>query len=113
MALRNIVPITGKLHSINPATGELMRTCEIDSDSVLESKLQSASDAFALWRRTPFSDRSRLMLRAADLLEREKHELGRTMTLEMGKPIRAAVQEAEKCARGMSLLRGARREIPR
>jgi succinate-semialdehyde dehydrogenase/glutarate-semialdehyde dehydrogenase len=99
MALHNIVPIIGKLHSINPATGEVMRTCEIDSDSVLESKLQSASDAFALWRQTPFSERSRLMLRAAELLETEKHELGRMMTLEMGKPIRAAVQEAEKCVR--------------
>ena len=91
MALHNIVPIIGKLHSINPATGEVMHTCEIDSDSVLESKLQSASDAFALWRQTPFSERSRLMLRAAELLETEKHELGRMMTLEMGKPIRAAV----------------------
>ncbi len=99
MVLRNITPITGKLHSINPATGEVMRTCEIDSDSALESKLQSARDAFDLWRQTPFSERSRLMLRAADLLEGEKHELARMMTLEMGKPIRAAVQEAEKCVR--------------
>ena len=53
----------------------------------------------SLYGDRPFSERSRLMLRAAELLETEKHELGRMMTLEMGKPIRAAVQEAEKCAR--------------
>jgi succinate-semialdehyde dehydrogenase/glutarate-semialdehyde dehydrogenase len=38
------------------------------------------------------------MMRAAEILETEKQALARTMTLEMGKPINAAVQEAEKCA---------------
>jgi succinate-semialdehyde dehydrogenase/glutarate-semialdehyde dehydrogenase len=39
-----------------------------------------------------------MMTQAAELLERDKHQLAKTMTLEMGKPIRAAIQEAEKCA---------------
>ena len=39
-----------------------------------------------------------MMLRAAEILESEKNELGKMMTLEMGKPIRAAIAEAEKCA---------------
>ena len=38
------------------------------------------------------------MLRAAEILESEKKDFARLMTLEMGKPINAAVQEAEKCA---------------
>ncbi len=38
------------------------------------------------------------MLRAAKILADEKQTFARTMTLEMGKPINAAVQEAEKCA---------------
>jgi succinate-semialdehyde dehydrogenase/glutarate-semialdehyde dehydrogenase len=38
------------------------------------------------------------MIRAAEILENEKHELGNLMTIEMGKPIKAAVSEAEKCA---------------
>jgi succinate-semialdehyde dehydrogenase/glutarate-semialdehyde dehydrogenase len=38
------------------------------------------------------------MLRAAEILENDKQDLGRLMTVEMGKPLRAAIQEAEKCA---------------
>ena len=38
------------------------------------------------------------MIRAAEILEAEKRELGTLMTLEMGKPIAAAIAEAEKCA---------------
>ena len=39
-----------------------------------------------------------MMMRAAEILENEKQEFARMMTLEMGKPIKGAVQETEKCA---------------
>ena len=100
MALRNVVPIANVLHSINPATGELMGTYPIDVEPVLQQKLQLAGETFLSWRQTTFSERSRLMLRAAELLEEEKKNLARLMTLEMGKTLRAAVQEAEKCVAG-------------
>ena len=84
--------------SVNPATGETL--CEFSALSAqqIEQKLQLAADTFRTYRRTSFADRSRMMTRAADLLESEKQELGRTMTLEMGKPLTAAIGEAEKCA---------------
>lgn len=84
--------------SINPATGEILRNFSVLSAEQIEQKLQLAADVFRTYRRTSFADRSRLMLRAAEILETEKHDLGKLMTLEMGKPLKAAVSEAEKCA---------------
>jgi succinate-semialdehyde dehydrogenase/glutarate-semialdehyde dehydrogenase len=90
--------MSGKLESINPATGELLQSYEMDSSAALEAKLQRAWEDFLQWRNTSFSERAAHMRSAAALLEQEKRELARLMTLEMGKPLRAAVQEAEKCA---------------
>ncbi|HEU4511076.1 MAG TPA: NADP-dependent succinic semialdehyde dehydrogenase [Pyrinomonadaceae bacterium] len=84
--------------SINPATGETLKSFSALSAEEIEQKLQLAADTFQTYRHTPFSDRSRMMLRAAEILESEKNELGKMMTLEMGKPIKAAIGEAEKCA---------------
>ena len=85
--------------SINPATGKTLQSFEPLSQTQLEAKLQLADDTFHSYRRTSFADRARMMLRAAEILEAEKKDFARVMTLEMGKPISGAVQEAEKCAR--------------
>jgi succinate-semialdehyde dehydrogenase/glutarate-semialdehyde dehydrogenase len=87
-----------KLRSINPTTAELLRAFEPDSDAAVETKLQRAADAFQHQRRLTFEDRASLMISVAEVLEEERSEHSRLITLEMGKPIRAAVQEIEKCA---------------
>ncbi|HEX6650168.1 MAG TPA: NAD-dependent succinate-semialdehyde dehydrogenase [Pyrinomonadaceae bacterium] len=84
--------------SINPATGETLKTFSALSAAQIEEKLQLAAETFRTYRHTPMNERSRLMERAADVLDTEKHEFARVMTTEMGKPIKAAVAEAEKCA---------------
>ena len=84
--------------SINPTTGETLREFSALSAQQIEQKLQLAADTFRTYRRTSFADRSRMMLRAAEILASEKQQFGRTMTTEMGKPLTAAVGEAEKCA---------------
>ncbi len=82
----------------NPATGELIKSFEPLSQEQIERKIQLATAVFKAHRRTPFAERARMMLRAAEIVEQEKEECGRLMTLEMGKPLRAAVAEAAKCA---------------
>ncbi len=84
--------------TINPATGETLMTFESLTEQQLNEKLQRASTTFHSYRRTSFADREPLMLRAAEILESEKNEFARVMTTEMGKPIKGAVQEVEKCA---------------
>src|SRR5216684_1974741 len=84
--------------SINPATGETIQSFESLNESQMDEKLQRAADSFQKFRRTSFAERARMMLRAAEILEGDKHSFARVMTREMGKPFKAAVQEAEKCA---------------
>ena len=84
--------------SINPATGETLKTFGPLSEAQLDEKLQLAHETFHDYRRTSFAGRAPMMLRAAEILETEKKDFARVMTLEMGKPINAAVQETEKCA---------------
>jgi succinate-semialdehyde dehydrogenase / glutarate-semialdehyde dehydrogenase len=86
------------LNSINPATGEVIATFEPHHAAEIERRLQLASDAFRAHRRSPFPERAQRMLHAAEILENEKKRFGRLMTLEMGKPLKAACDEAAKCA---------------
>jgi succinate-semialdehyde dehydrogenase / glutarate-semialdehyde dehydrogenase len=84
--------------TINPATGETLKSFTALNDREIESKLKRAADTFAIYRRLPFAERAQWMHRAADHLEAEKEECARVMTTEMGKPFRAAVDETVKCA---------------
>ena len=86
--------------SINPATGERLREFKAHDDVEIEKCLRQATAAFEKYRGEPFAKRSQLMLAAASLLEQEKEELARTITLEMGKLFRDSVAEIEKCSRG-------------
>ncbi len=84
--------------TVNPATGQVLKTFESLSDAQLEVKLQKAADTFLSHRKTPFAERARMMLNAAAILENEKENYARVMTTEMGKTFRSAVDEAAKCA---------------
>jgi succinate-semialdehyde dehydrogenase/glutarate-semialdehyde dehydrogenase len=85
--------------TVNPATGQTLRTFQALTDAGLEAKLALADETFRAYRRTSFADRARWMTRAAEILEGEKEALGRVMTTEMGKTLVSAVAEVEKCAR--------------
>ncbi|SPE44054.1 Succinate-semialdehyde dehydrogenase (NADP(+)) 1 [Candidatus Sulfotelmatobacter sp. SbA7] len=84
----------------NPATGEVVKSFEPLTGAQIEQKLQLAASAFRTHRQTTFADRASKMMRAAEILEKEKDECARLMTLEMGKPLKAAVGEALKSATG-------------
>lgn len=83
--------------TINPATGEILHTFQPLSNDEIEQKLQLAVITFQAERKTSFAERARRMLKAAEILERDKAKFAQLMTLEMGKPYKAAVAEAVKC----------------
>ena len=86
------------LQSIDPATGDVLATFEPHSASQIDARVSRAQETWHRWRTTSFAARAGIMIKAAEILETEQAALGRLMTREMGKPIRAAMEEAAKCA---------------
>ena len=84
--------------TINPATGEVVKQFQALTDAEVDGRIAKAAKAFQSFRKTSFADRAKWMLKAGEILEAEKTELGRLMTLEMGKTFSSAVAEAAKCA---------------
>jgi len=86
--------------TVNPATGQCLKTFEPLSNALIDARLQLAAETFPRFRKLTFAARAAMMNNAAVILERDKEELGRLMTTEMGKTFRSAVDEAVKCAWG-------------
>jgi succinate-semialdehyde dehydrogenase/glutarate-semialdehyde dehydrogenase len=86
--------------SVNPATGKTLRTFTPLSEPELDARLQCAADTFRRYRKTPLAERTRMLMRAAEILDGEKEKFGKLMVTEMGKTLKAAVEEAAKCAWG-------------
>ena len=84
--------------TINPATGETLKTFEAMSSEAIEAKLELAQQAFNKYRHLPFEQRALWMQKAADILERDREIYAEIMTLEMGKTLKSAIGEVEKCA---------------
>ncbi|MFB2923779.1 NAD-dependent succinate-semialdehyde dehydrogenase [Aerosakkonema funiforme] len=84
--------------TINPATGETLQTFPPLTEAEIEGKLDLAQKAFVEYRKTPFAQRAEWMNQAAKILERDRDRFAKIMTLEMGKPIKGAIAEVDKCA---------------
>jgi succinate-semialdehyde dehydrogenase/glutarate-semialdehyde dehydrogenase len=84
--------------SINPATGQTIKTFDPLSEPEIDQRLARAESAFASYRLTDFAARAAWMHAAADILDRERDDVARVMTTEMGKTIGAARAEVTKCA---------------
>src|SRR3954454_22832977 len=86
------------ISTVNPANGQTLRTFDALTEREIEAKLQRSIDAFAINRARSFADRATRMHAAADALDARKNELGKMITTEMGKPVKAAIAEVQKCA---------------
>ncbi len=86
------------LQSINPATGDVVRTWPAMDAAACAATVDAAGRAQGAWRRVPIEARAAIVRRAARLLERDREALARGMTAEMGKPIVQSRAEIDKCA---------------
>lgn len=87
--------------TVNPATGETIKTYDALGEEEIERRLATAESTFHTYRTTSFDERARLLRRAADLLDEDAEDVAYAMTTEMGKPIKQARAEAAKCAKAM------------
>ena len=85
-----------RFETINPANGEILATFPMGTKADVGGAVRAARDAFEAWRKTPAPRRGDLLLEAARIFRKRKEELGRLVTMEMGKVIaegRGDVQE--------------------
>jgi succinate-semialdehyde dehydrogenase/glutarate-semialdehyde dehydrogenase len=86
------------LESINPTDGAVLGQYNEHTDAQLDSILTRAASVQAGWRRQSFNERARVVARVGALLRSRQKEHAALITREMGKPLRQAEAEIEKCA---------------
>ncbi|MGJ3245455.1 MAG: NAD-dependent succinate-semialdehyde dehydrogenase [Elainellaceae cyanobacterium] len=84
--------------TINPTTGETIKTFEPLTRDQIDQAIAHADQAFQDYRHTSLAQRAGWLTQAAEILENDKEAWGTIMTLEMGKPLKAAIAEVEKSA---------------
>ena len=84
-------PCSGRyLPDVDPATGQVIAEIAESGPEDVDAAVVAASRAFESWRRTPAEERSRLLIRVAELIEENFDELARLESEDSGKPIALA-----------------------
>ena len=86
--------------TINPADGTLLRRYPFMSDAAVDAAVAKARDAQRVWKRLSGQDRADHVAALAVLFRQRQRHLAEVVTMEMGKPLREAAAEVEKCALG-------------
>lgn len=84
--------------TVNPTTGETLVSFTPLTEAEINTKLALAESTFETYKKTDFATRSSWLNQAANILEENKVKYAEIMTLEMGKPLKSAIAEVEKCA---------------
>ncbi|MFL6590165.1 MAG: aldehyde dehydrogenase [Chthoniobacterales bacterium] len=88
---RFVEPVGGKyLDNIEPATGKVYSQVPDSDAHDVERAVAAAENAFPAWSNTSTADRSRILLRIADLIERDLEKLARAESIDTGKPLSLA-----------------------
>ena len=86
--------------TINPADGTLLRSYPFMSPEMLDAAIGKTQSAQESWKAISPRERARCVATLAEKLRQRQRHLAEVMTMEMGKPLREAAAEVEKCALG-------------
>jgi aminomuconate-semialdehyde/2-hydroxymuconate-6-semialdehyde dehydrogenase len=83
-----VEPFSGKyLDNVDPATGRSYSQVADSDARDVEAAVAAAEKAFVDWSKTSVAERSRVLLRIADLIERDLEKLARAESIDTGKPL--------------------------
>jgi aminomuconate-semialdehyde/2-hydroxymuconate-6-semialdehyde dehydrogenase len=84
-------PISGGyFDDINPATADVIARIPDSDERDVDAAVRAARAAFPAWSRTPAAERSSLLLKLADLIERDLEDLAKTESIDSGKTVTLA-----------------------
>lgn len=86
------------IETVNPATGKPIAKYHNMSIDEIKDKVRNARTALMSWKSLDIGERCSLTRKLGRVMRKNKDEYSRTITEEMGKPIRQATAEVEKCA---------------
>ena len=86
-----VEPIGKKyLDNYNPAAGKIYSLCPDSDEKDVNLAVEAAQEAFPKWKNTPKEERSRMMMKIADLIDRDFEKLAKAESIDHGKPVWAA-----------------------
>ena len=86
------------IDSINPFTGEIIKSYETHTDQQVSDMIRETHQAWEGWKHLSFGERGGYIKKAAEILRRRRHELAELMAVEMGKNLKGGLAEIDKCA---------------
>lgn len=86
------------IQTINPTTGKTENIFTAFDSQKIKTIINLSEEEFIKWKNVSFAERKKLMLNVTNILKDCKNEFGKILTLEMGKPIKQAIAEVEKCS---------------
>lgn len=90
--------MTEQITTRNPATGAELATYDVHDETGIETRLAAAHAAYGEWSQRTVEERTGLLRDVGKLLTERREEYAALVTAEMGKPLKEALAEIDKCA---------------
>ena len=87
-----------KIETINPSTGKVIAAYDNATPEEVSRQVKDGRDAFAKWKKLDLAERAEYMRKLGRVMRKNREDYARTVTEEMGKPLRQSLAEIEKCA---------------
>src|ERR1051326_6265367 len=90
--------MSAQIQTVNPATGKVITSYNNASPESVSKMVRDGREAFAKWRKLDVLERAEYMRKLGRVMRKNREEYGKTVTEELGKPIKQSLAEIEKCA---------------